>query len=53
MGGNKKSLSGSNVSIFLLGLVCGVLFGRLLFGVAIAVLVVGAAIWLVCELHKR
>ena len=45
--------SGRDVAIFLLGIVCGVLFGRLLFGIAIAVLVVAAAVWLVCELRSR
>ena len=53
MGSGKKILSGGNIAIFLLGIACGVLFGRLLFGLAIAVLIVGAAVWVACEVRKR
>ena len=49
----KNLLNGNNIAIFLLGLVCGVLFGRLLFGLAITVLIVGAVVWLLCGARKR
>ena len=53
MSRDKKTLSGSSFITFLLGLICGILFGRLLFGIAIAVLIVVAAIWIVCEVRKK
>ena len=48
-----KKFPGGNVATFLLGVVCGILFGRLLFGLAIAVLIVGVAVWLLCGVRKR
>ena len=53
MSSGKNFPGGSSIAIFLLGVVCGVLFGRLLFGLAIAVLVVGAAVWVIYTVRKR
>ena len=57
MSNNKKPLSGGNIAIFLLGVACGMVFGgiigRLLFGIVVAVLVVGAVVWVTCEVRKK
>ena len=53
MSSNKKILGGGSIATFLLGLACGVLFGRLLFGIAIAVLVAGAVVWVICGVRKN